>query len=71
MTELVDKVDIIRGAREVSRQKDQEQPHKRQKGKRHPNETDEDSVEISEEARERATGKRRRNILEYLENNGG
>lgn len=41
-------------------------PLKHDKHTQHSGETEEDSVDISEEARERATGKRRRNILDYL-----
>ena len=38
--------------------------------KRHPEETEDDIVDISEEARDRASGKKRGNILEYIENQG-
>lgn len=34
---------------------------------RHADETETDSVDISDEARERATGKHHRTILEYLQ----
>lgn len=39
---------------------------KHEKSPRHTDETEEDSIDISEEARERAAGRKRRNILDYL-----
>jgi len=42
-----------------------------EKRKFHPDEPSDDSVDISEEARERASGRKRRSILEYLEGDEG
>lgn len=68
MTEPVDKVSRTR---EVGRQKGREQLFTRDKERPHHAEAaDDDSVEISPEARERASGKKRRNILEYLKDSG-
>ena len=39
---------------------------KHEKNPRHAEATEEDSIDISEEARERAAGRKRRNILDYL-----
>ena len=42
--------------------------HKRLKVKKPLDEGKDDCVDISEEARDRASGKKHRNILEYMEN---
>jgi len=42
-----------------------------EKLKRQPDDAEDDCVDISEEARSRASGKRRGNILEYIEGQGG
>ena len=69
MTEPVDKVSRTR---EVNRQKGREQLLKRDKSEQHHAEDiEDDSVEISREARDRASGKKRRNILDYLRGNSG
>jgi hypothetical protein len=39
------------------------------KGHGHATESDDDSVDISEEARERSAGKKSRNILDYVNGN--
>jgi hypothetical protein len=39
---------------------------KHEKAPRHTDETGEDSIDISEEARDRAAGRRRKKILDYL-----
>lgn len=58
----------IGGMKEIGGNSRREGIFKREKGKRHPDEAPDDNVDISDEARSRASGKKRGNILEYLEN---
>jgi len=67
VTDLVNKVG---GADTVDRKNSRGQLFKREKKARHPEETEGDSVDISQDARERAAGGKRRTILEYLQGDG-
>lgn len=67
MTDLVNKVS---GADKVDRKNSRGPLFKREKKARHPEEADGDSVDISQDARERAAGGKRRTILEFLEGDG-
>lgn len=60
----VTRVDRIRESKEKGKSGE---GSPRRGGSVHREKTGDDSVEISEEARERALGRRRRTILEYLE----
>jgi len=63
MTEPLSRVSTIK---ETGKKKAPDTRLKHEKNTRHAQETDEDCVEISEEARERSAGKKRRDILDYL-----
>ena len=63
MTDPVTVVDTIRG---TGKKSVADSHLKHAKNQRHPDEADEDSVDISEEARERSAGRKRRSILDYL-----
>lgn len=67
MTEPVIGVDRVK---ETGRDTTRGGIFKRDKGKGHPRHAEDDNVDISEEARSRASGKKRGNILEYLETEG-
>jgi hypothetical protein len=56
----------ISGAKETSKKNASDSALKHTKSPRHADEVEEDSIDISEEARERAAGKKHRNILDYL-----
>lgn len=56
----------IGGTKEVGRNSRREGIFKGKKGTRHPDEVRNDNVDISDEARDRASGKKHGNILEYL-----
>ena len=56
----------ISPAKETDKKKSIESRLKHEKNSEHTNEVEKDSVDISEEARERAAGKKHRNILEYI-----
>lgn len=64
---MTDAVIEISGTRIVQRDDKQEDAPKREKEKRRRLPPQDDCIDISEEARERAAGKKRKNILEYLE----
>ena len=70
---MTEPVIIISGAVAVAgskdKKKDYEENWKRAKALNHPDEVRDDNVDISKEARERASGKKRKNILEYLDEN--
>ena len=68
MTEPLNKISKVK---ETGRNNSRTDNSKHEKSKRHQEETDDDCVEISEEAHNRAMGKSRGNILEYIENQGG
>lgn len=65
MTEPLSEISRIK---EAGRKNSRADNLKHEKLKRHPEEAEDDCVDISEEARNRASGKRRGNILEYIEN---
>ena len=65
MTEPLNK---ISGIKETSRNSSRGGLLKREKGKGHPEEAEDDNVDISAEARKRAAGKERGNTLEELLN---
>ena len=67
---MTSSVDAVGAAKGTGKKGGQENPLKRGMTKHRQNRTEDDCVDISEEARERASGKKRRNILEYLENEG-
>lgn len=67
MTEPLDAISRIRGAGKKSQRGDD---LKHEKSKKRHEESEDDSVDISEEARDRASGKKRGNILEYIRNQG-
>lgn len=58
----------IRRIKEADRKSSRSGDLKHEKLKKHPEEAGDDFVDISKEARERASGKKRGNILEYIEN---
>jgi vacuolar-type H+-ATPase subunit H len=63
MTEAVSEISRVK---ETGKKKVSDARQKYEKLPQHPDEPGEDSVDISEEARDRAAGKKRRNILDYL-----
>jgi hypothetical protein len=63
MTETLKEISRVR---ETGKKKVPDEFLKHEKHPRHPDESEGDSVDISEEARDRAAGKTRRNILDYL-----
>ena len=65
MTEPLSEISRIK---ETGRKSTRTDTLKHEKLKRHPEEAEDDCVDISEEARNRATGKKHGNILEYIEN---
>lgn len=67
MTEPLSEISRIK---EVDRNSSRSGNPKHEKLKRPPEEEEDDSVDISEEARNRASGKKRGNILEYIESLG-
>lgn len=64
---MTDAIIEISGARIVGRDDKQEHAPKRDKEKRRQQQQKDDCIDISKEARDRASGKKRGNILEYLE----
>lgn len=64
MTEPVEGVSGTRGVRERNKRETGTFGHHKQAG--HQDEAENDSIDISEEARNRAAGKRSRNILDYI-----
>ncbi|OGT98522.1 MAG: hypothetical protein A2X80_10985 [Geobacteraceae bacterium GWB2_52_12] len=70
---MTEPVIIISGAAAVAGSKDKKKNHeenlKRTKTINHSDEGGDDNVDISKEARDRASGKKRKNILEYLDEN--
>jgi hypothetical protein len=64
MTEPVSK---IGATKETGRKNRQEEYLRHDQTRHHPEQRENDSVDISEEARDRASGKRKKNILEYIE----
>ena len=67
MTEPVDK---ISRAQETASKKTRLAITRSDHAQHHPDEQADDCVDISEEARERASGRKRKTILEYLEEDG-
>ncbi|MBT1072125.1 hypothetical protein [Pelotalea chapellei] len=67
---MTEPVIIISGAAPICGSKDKKRPPKEALKKAtthvHSDEAGDDSVDISEEARDCASGRKRRNILEYL-----
>jgi hypothetical protein len=63
---MTDPLTRISTIRETGKKKAPDKRLKYEKSPQHVDETEGDSVDISEEARERAAGKKRRNILDYL-----
>ena len=68
---MTEPVIIISGAAAVAASKEKKKDHeenlKRTKAITHSDEGRDDNVDISKEARDRALGKKRKNILEYLD----
>lgn len=67
---MTNPVDVVSGAKEACKKSRQENPLKRGKAKHRNVRTEDDCVDISQEARDRVSGKKHRNILEYLEDEG-
>lgn len=63
MTEPLTKISSIQ---ETGKKKAHDNSLKHDKYLRHSEETEEDSIDISEEAREKAAGRTHRNIADYL-----
>lgn len=63
---MTDPVERISPARETGKKNAADTRLKHGKPVRQLDDAESDSVDISEEARDRATGKKHRNILEYL-----
>jgi len=63
MTEPVAGISTIK---ETGKKKAPDSLRRQEKRPRHAEETEEDSIDISDEARERAAGKKRGSILDYL-----
>jgi len=63
MTEPLTKISSIK---ETGKKNASDSRLKHEKNQRHGVDSEEDSITISEEARERAAGKKRRNILDYI-----
>jgi hypothetical protein len=64
MTDPVNKVD---GVKETSRKNSRDELFGSNKHRHHSEQLENDNVDISEEARDKASGKKRKNILEYIE----
>lgn len=64
---MTDSVIEVGGTRIVQRDDKHEDAPKRDKEKRRRQQQQNDLIEISEEARNRASGKNKKTILEYLE----
>jgi len=67
---MTDPVGVVGGVQGTGRKSGQEKQSKRGKAKHLKGATEDDSVDISQDARDRASGKKRRNILEYLDDEG-
>lgn len=63
MTEPLTRISTIK---ETGKKNATDSRLKHEKKPRHEVDAEEDSITISEEARERAAGKKRRNILDYI-----
>ena len=63
---MTEPVTIISTTRETVKKNAANARRTHEKHQRHVDETGQDSVDISEEARDRAAGRKRRNILDYL-----
>jgi len=64
---MTDPVNKVSRAQEAERRQTQEGGFRSDTLRHHPDEPADDSVDISEEARERASGRKRKTILEYIE----
>ncbi len=64
MTDPVNKID---GVKETSRKNGRNGLFRGDKHRHHTEQPENDNVDISEEARDKASGKKRKNILEYME----
>jgi len=64
MTDPVNKVD---GVKVTGRKNSRDGIFRGDKHKHHSEQLENDNVDISEEARDRASGKKRKNILEYID----
>lgn len=64
MTDPVNKIDNIK---ETSRKNSRDGIFRGDKHKHHSEQPENDNVDISEEARDRASGKKHKNIIEYIE----
>jgi len=67
---VTDPVVVVSAAKEAGRKSGRENPRKQDKAKQRQAVAGDDSVDISREALDRASGKKHRNILEYLEDEG-
>jgi hypothetical protein len=63
MTEPVEGIDR---AREITEQNKRNKDHHPQEKRTQHQEVEDDSIDISDEARDRASGRRRRNIIDYI-----
>jgi hypothetical protein len=63
---MTDPLERISPTRETGKKNAADSRLKHEKHPHHVDETETDSVDISEEAREKAAGKKRKNILDYL-----
>jgi len=68
---MTDPVERISPARETGKKNATDSRLKHDKHPGHPDEAEHDSIDISEEAREWAAGKKHRNILDYLNEEPG
>jgi len=64
---MTDPLSEISRTKEAGRKISRTGSLKHEKLKRHPEEAEDDCVDISDEARSSASGKRRGNIIEYIE----
>lgn len=68
---MTDSVIKISKAQDTERKTARSLPVPGKRPNHHPDEPADDSIDISEEARDRASGRRRKTILEYLEDEEG
>jgi hypothetical protein len=68
---MTDQINKISRTQETERKKTRSGIIRSEQRNYHPDEPEDDSVDISEEARDRASGRKRRTILEYLEDDEG
>jgi hypothetical protein len=63
---MTDPLTGISAIRETGKKRESDTRLKHEKKPHHTDEAEEDSIDISEEARERSAGRKRRNILDYI-----